>query len=104
MVDIRMSLLLPSILSRIIASVAASFIFSAYPPSACMHCNPVLARLFSGSHLYFTTPMSKWRVQARTELAYENTGSLFRLHMCIQCGRKKGTHGKKSLRALRSLT
>jgi hypothetical protein len=91
-VDARVSLLLPSVLPHILASVAASFIFSAYPPFKCMHCNPALIRLFSGSHLYSTTLMPNWRVRQHAELVDEYTRSLFRLNMLVQCDRKKGTH------------
>jgi hypothetical protein len=48
--------------------------------------------------------MPNWRVQEQTELAYEDIRSFFRLHRGVQCGRKKGNHEKKSLKALGSLT
>jgi hypothetical protein len=57
-----------------------------------MRFDPQLSRLFSGSHLYCTTPMPNWRVRQYAALAYEYTRSLFRLNMLVQCGRKKGTH------------
>jgi hypothetical protein len=63
-----------------------------------------LSRLFSGFPFHCTTPMPNWRVQEQTELAYEDTRSFFRLHRGVQCGRKKGTHEKKSLKAPGSLT
>jgi hypothetical protein len=37
---------------------------------ACMRFRSKLARLFSGSHLYFTTLMYDWRVRRNTERAY----------------------------------
>jgi hypothetical protein len=57
-----------------------------------MRFDPQLSRLFSGSHLYCTTPMPNWRVRQYAALAYEYTRSLIRLNMLVQCGRKKGTH------------
>jgi hypothetical protein len=41
-----------------------------------MRADPALARLFSGSHFYSTTPMPNWRVQECAERAYESTDTL----------------------------
>src|SRR5215471_8633034 len=39
-------------------------------PFRHMCFDPALARLFSGSHLYCTTPMPNWRVEQHSRLAY----------------------------------
>ncbi len=36
---------------------------------ACMRCNPCRPAFFSGSQIYYTTPVPRWRVGQKIELA-----------------------------------
>jgi hypothetical protein len=55
----------------------------------CMRFDPALARLFSGSPFYCTTPMPNWRVKQDSERMYGDIRLLLRLNVLVRCGRKK---------------